>query len=756
MAGEPPQRQAAGRAPRWHRARALLRQILVGSVVCLAIAGAYLCGAFDPLDAALLDLQYRLLARDATGSLVIVTIDPKSISALDRWPWPRTDHAALIDRLAAAGARFIALDIDFSSHSTAASDERLAKAIHDADGRVILPVFKERAHDAFSYAAPIEAFQRNARLAAVTVQPASDGRIWRSRAADMWKGWKLPTIAGLMAGRQHDINGSFLIDYGIRPSSVPQISYVDILNGNFDPAAIAGKAVLVGATAVELGDQYAVPLHADLPGVVIQALAYESLVQGTAQRDAATPWILLLGIAVGLPAWLVFRRLSWRLGALAALALCVAIIAASFAVGDAMAIYVAPATAIVGVTIAYLIALVRALDLQRLHILNGQIEAAQRRVLMKTVVESSFDGIIIAEEDGGISMLNPAAVSMLGCDARTVVGTKIITLLPPGCVADAVDPLMIGTAAPWDTTLDSPSGTSRLVEITLSMAEVEPTHHPLERRRKSRNVFIYALHDITERKRAELAQREASTAAIASNRAKTEFLANMSHELRTPLNAVLGFSEMIRDEIFGPIGEKHYAEYAKDIHDAGEHLLDVINDILAMSRIDLGEIQLNEDRVDLLHAIRSAVRLLGLRAQQKNIAIELLVAQELPALWADERAVKQILLNLVSNAVKFTNSGGRVQIAAHLESSGDLSLAISDNGIGIAPDAIARVTQPFYQADTSLERRNEGTGLGLSIVHGLITRHGGSLAIDSEFGVGTTVTLTFPAQRICNRISAQA
>jgi PAS domain S-box-containing protein len=429
-----------------------------------------------------------------------------------------------------------------------------------------------------------------------------------------------------------------------------------------------------------------------------------------------------------------------------------AIVAICFAISLHYGIHIDAATPIVGIAAAYLVALVQMLDLQALDIFNQQIEAAQRRALMKTFVESSFDGIVITDEDGSISMINPAAAAMLACDADAVVGTSVEALLPHGAAADAVDPLHIGAQSKWDTQLGRSSGEPLDVEITLSVAEIAPTRHPLERRRRGRSVFIYVLHDITARKRVEESQRAASVAALANSRAKTEFLTNMSHELRTPLNAVIGFSEMIKGEVFGPVGQKRYVEYAQDIHDAGSHLLDIINDILSISRIELGQMHLSEGKIEIDRSIDSVIRLVALRAQAKAIALRVSVAPDLPLLMADERAVKQVLLNVLSNAIKFTDNEGSVEVRAQRDTSGGIAIVVADNGIGIAPEAIAKVAEPFFQADASIERRHDGVGLGLSIVRDLMALHGGSFAIASEPGAGTTVTLIFPPERVLDPV----
>jgi signal transduction histidine kinase len=751
--------RAFARAFGGRRLAEAVKAFLIFGLACLVVGGAFLWGAFKPLDSALLDLRYRLMPGQASGDLVVVTIDPKSLEVLNTWPWSRSVHAELLDHLMSAGARQIAFDIDFSSRSTPEADARLAASLHAAEGRVVLPIFKQRRQLAgeagdMAFTGPIEPFQREAKLGAVTIQPDPDGRIWHSRTSESWKGWNIPTIAGLLSGHARDSEPDFLIDYGIMAESVPQLSYIDVLRGGFDPALVAGKSVLIGASAVELGDRHAAPRHADLPGVLIQALAFESLVQNRAARDLAPGLVLLIALVIAMPAAALFGQLSWRKGLCAALTIGGATIAGGMAVDRIMGVHIPTATPVIGTAIAYLVVTLRALDLQALRIFNDQIEAAQRRALMKLVVESSFEGIVIAEEDGKVTMLNPTAATMLGCSADAALGQHIAGLIACTQTDGADDPLGIGTSSKFEAILQQRDTGPIDIEITAAAAAIEPIRHPLERRRVTRQIFIYTLHDVTSRKSAEEALRLASEAAMANSRAKTEFLANMSHELRTPLNAVIGFSEIIKEEMLGPVGTAQYRDYAKDINNAGAHLLEVINDILSVSRIELGEIDLNESEVDLARITQSTLRLLGPRAQEKAIEIDMQIAPGKGVLYADERSLRQMLLNVLSNAVKFTPEKGRIKVTATENHEGGIAVSVADTGIGIPADCIAKVTQPFFQADGSLERRFEGTGLGLSIVKGMMHLHEGRLEIESVLGQGTTVTMHFPSSRAIPRLAA--
>ncbi len=267
----------------------------------------------------------------------------------------------------------------------------------------------------------------------------------------------------------------------------------------------------------------------------------------------------------------------------------------------------------------------------------------------------------------------------------------------------------------------------------------------------ARALMVFREHGLALRQReAEL--RAARDAAIVADRSKTQFLANMSHELRTPLNAVIGFAELMRDEMFGALGER-YRGYAADIHCSGTHLLAIINDILDLAKIDSGSMALREHEFDLASLCRAALRIIWPRALEAGITIEI---DEVPApstIWADERLLKQALLNLLSNAVKFSPPGGEVRVAVVIEEEA-IEIRVSDRGIGMRAEDIPAVLEPFVQIDGSMQRRYSGTGLGLPLTKSIVEIHGGALVIASALGAGTTVTLRLPASR--RRIAAPA
>ena len=241
---------------------------------------------------------------------------------------------------------------------------------------------------------------------------------------------------------------------------------------------------------------------------------------------------------------------------------------------------------------------------------------------------------------------------------------------------------------------------------------------------------------------------EARQRAESANVAKSRFLATMSHELRTPLNAILGFSEVMKSELLGPLANASYKEYSANIHDSGRHLLQVINEILDLSRIEAGRYELQEEAVRLGDVVEDCLRLLSLRAESKGLLLLPNFARGLDPLWADERAVRQICLNLLSNALKFTPRGGRITLSVFANADGGQTLMVKDTGPGIPKDEIPRVMQAFGQGSLAHETAEGGTGLGLPIVQNLVTLHGGTFELRSELRKGTEAIVTFPKARV--------
>lgn len=275
----------------------------------------------------------------------------------------------------------------------------------------------------------------------------------------------------------------------------------------------------------------------------------------------------------------------------------------------------------------------------------------------------------------------------------------------------------------------SGSDVSAMIEAQLELKDLNSS---LEKRVNERTHQV-----ISEKERAELASR-----------AKSEFLANMSHELRTPLNSIIGYSETLSQGIFGPVGSPKNLEYIQDIHNSGQHLLELISDILDISKIEAGEVEIDNSEFDLAVIAYAAIRMIKERASQNGVEIISSLEDHKWMARGDVRQFKQIILNLLANAVKFTDPGGEVLIDGTKTSDGGLQIKISDTGVGISKEDMKVVLEPFGQAGSSYTRNHEGTGLGLPIVVSLVKLHGGEFAIESEEGKGTTVTITLPKERV--------
>ncbi|WP_454001276.1 sensor histidine kinase [Afipia felis] len=253
---------------------------------------------------------------------------------------------------------------------------------------------------------------------------------------------------------------------------------------------------------------------------------------------------------------------------------------------------------------------------------------------------------------------------------------------------------------------------------------------------------------IGELEQAKAISDEARYRAESANVSKSRFLAQMSHELRTPLNAILGFSEVMKSEIFGAHAVAAYKDYSADIHNSGVHLLNLINEILDLSRIEAGRYELNEEPFSLVHVVADCHHLLKLRASSRGITIHEIFEAEMPKLWGDERATRQIVLNLLSNAIKFTPQGGEIWLKCGWTASGGQYLSVKDTGSGIPEDEIPIVLASFGQGSNSIKSAEQGAGLGLPIAKNLIDMHGGTFTLKSKLRIGTEVIITFPPERV--------
>jgi cell cycle sensor histidine kinase DivJ len=367
---------------------------------------------------------------------------------------------------------------------------------------------------------------------------------------------------------------------------------------------------------------------------------------------------------------------------------------------------------------------------------SADFAASEGAEMYRFLAENATDLITRHAPDGGVRYASPAARRLLALDPDCLEDISLSALVHSEDLEAARD--AIGKAIL--------SGRPTAAEIRLRRSDggfvaTEMRCRPAAGTDGRTNDVVAVTRDISERKAQEQVLIAARETAEEASRAKSRFLAHMSHELRTPLNAIIGFSEVMTHEMFGPLGSSRYLEYSQLIHESGAHLLELINGVLDMSKIEAGKFDLNETAFDLETTIDQALRLVKLQAERKGVALKTSIAPGARTIFADQRAVKQMLLNLLANAVKFTPRGGAVWVAAARE-DGAIELAVADTGIGIAETDLHRLGQPFEQAGSAPSP--EGTGLGLALVKALAALHDGEVRIQSARGEGTVVRVRLP------------
>jgi PAS domain S-box-containing protein len=359
----------------------------------------------------------------------------------------------------------------------------------------------------------------------------------------------------------------------------------------------------------------------------------------------------------------------------------------------------------------------------------------------RQIAEMSPDGMFV-HVDEKIVFANGSLARILGYPSPDdFIGMTAIDLVPPAYRAEIMQ-----RRAAARTGKNLEIRTADFQRCDGSTVAVERTGARVSWEGKT--AFLILIRDVTERKRAEQTLLAAKEEAELASRAKSEFLANMSHELRTPLNSIIGFSDLLTDPALYAPGDTESPEHAAHIYQSGEHLLALINDILDLSKIEAGTAALQEEDTVPAEIIESCLNMVGERA--KNGGVELIVDSNVPALprlRADKTRIKQVLINLLSNAVKFTEPGGSVTIKAAFDAARGFVLQVADSGIGIAADDIPRALARFEQLESALDRKYEGTGLGLPLAKSLVEQHGGTLELESQLGVGTTITVCLPADR---------
>ena len=505
--------------------------------------------------------------------------------------------------------------------------------------------------------------------------------------------------------------------------------------------AVAGIGLLAPAilTALAFSRISLAALETASLAVFAALVGYLALLTG-GLMSPLTIWLALIPAEAALAGG---RSAVWR----AVLAACVAALAVTLvqafgllpAFGSGLPSFGVYAAALAGAVVQSGMLAIASQDRQR----EADRAAAEGAAMYRFLADNAMDLITRHAPDGRIRFASPASRNLLGLAPDSLVGRAPSTLVHPDDLkiiqTAFVEASYFGRAAAAEV---------RVKRADLGFVWTEMRCRPAAPADGRASDIVAVTRDISERKAHERALIDARDMAEQASRAKSHFLANMSHELRTPLNAIIGFSEVMAHEMFGPLGAPRYHEYARLIHESGGHLLELINGILDMSKIEAGKFELSEEIFDLEEVTTQAVRFVKMQADRKGVVLRMTVAPAAKRVFADRRAIKQMLVNLVSNGVKFTPRGGEVSVSC-VRVDSRIEMAIADTGVGIAADDLERLGRPFEQVDGAHVRSQEGTGLGLALVKALAMMHGGEAVITSTLGVGTTVRLVLPHAAVC-------
>lgn len=716
------------------------RRAALASGVAMAL---YAAGFLEFAELRLLELRFAFAERVVSEEVLLVEIDRRSLDEIGVWPWPRRIHGLALDRLDAAGAASVSFDVDFSARSVPEEDAALARSLARAEATVYLAAFADP--DGGAEVAPLEALLKEAEPASVLMPLQEDGRIWRAIPERSFRGGAMDAMFTRLAARAPE-PGDFWIDYSFDPETIPVISFVDIAAGRFDPAEIRGRRVLIGATAVELGDIAPAPRFGSLPGPVIQVLAAESIDDGRRLQRAPAPLVAGFTALVAFLAALLQSRTNLRaviasLGGGGGLAFSAAALTQA---QWPLILDVAPAAVALALSVPVAYAgRVAQLDLR---LLAKSLALNRANLFMSRVAENLEDGLVTLDSSGAVKTLNRAASNLFLVDREDAANPRAIAGYCLWPRLRGLEDIRHALArASWNghrrrAVCARSNGERFYAEVAVTSID-----------EGSDRVWVVLVRDVTgivqaERaaRRREALLRDLKVRAEAATRTKTEFVATMSHELRTPLNSIIGFSSIMNDEAFGPLGADAYRQMSSEMKNSGARLLRLLTHILDYANAEMDRLEIDPAPVDIVDLTREAVSLQSARAEQAGIAVAFSANGPFHPLDVDRVAIQKAIGNILNNAIRFSEAGGSVRVAVREAADGGAEIAISDEGLGMPPSFLARCCEPFEQLDKSASRGFDGAGLGLTVAKAFIERHGGTLSLQSAPQVGTTATIHLP------------
>lgn len=724
---------------------------LVIAAGALLILIAFATGGFQTLNSGLANVVFKVHERPASGDVVIVAFDRDSRAAMGGQSATREHHAQVIRNLTDAGAARIGMNFDFHKASNENVDSKLIEAAKYATGRLVLPATSEHTFggdDHVNFQEPFPALSAIAELGGIHFHSDDHGHVHEHQLVHAWRDGVIQSFASKGVMSKATEPQEFFLDFSINPKSIPTYSYIDILNRQVPASEIKGKYIFAGSTVGFAGDSLLVPVHGTLSKTELHALAGEALVQGRLITQPSPIGDLLIALFVFLGFTRVFLMFRGRTNTIIAV-ITVAAMSGLFVISLCYYTWQLPlGSAALSLMLALAVSSHIRLNRNSRDLFKKAFEARERDELMKSIITTNFDGVVVFNERDRVYFINPTAAKMLNWSIEGAIGREREALLSlPENFAKSDGNIKIA-----ETVITRADGNRLDVELAVTQSVLTPLETRHERRKSGRTYSIYTFRDISVRKQAEKSMAEAAELAVEADQLKSEFIANMSHELRAPLNSIIGFSEVIKQELYGNLGSPQYKGYAEDIHASGRHLLSLIDDLIEVSQIASGKVVLNDTEIDTERMFAECLQVVRTYPDASKKVISASIHPGCPNLIADPHALKHILINLLSNAIKFTRDGDGIRLSAAPNVNGGVDIMVSDDGIGIPPEEMDRITEAFHQIDRPAHRKNAGTGLGLHIVQSLAELHGATVSVTSTVDSGTQVRVVFPPER--NEVSS--
>ena len=740
---------------------AMTKQTRFYYLVCFAVVSALISlmtvlGLFRAIDTSMTDMRARILRHEPTNEAVIVAIDTKSLQEFRTWPWSRSVHGRLVTALSDMGVASISFDIDFSTSSTDRGDADFAAAIKQSPVPVYMATFRQALSsdlpDVYAEMWPNPDLKAVGQPVSVNYVPEATGMLRVFYDQTRFSDGPLVSMPAAVAGETVQTRPR-LLNYATNVRNIRQVSYTDVLNNAGLGTSLRGKHIFVGATAVELGDEYVMPIYGVQSGVLLNVLAYENIASGTSLR--ALPWhigsvLAALSLIGCIALNLRYARHRW----IGYIGLGTLMVVGSVLFQAALFV-VLPISASLAVLLLWACCDVWSeLEKRQRQAFLGKMAARDQQLIIQSLISENHEGIIALNRYGEVDMVNARAGKLLELTGLSE-GDKLAELAPDFCRSFDLDTSVEKQIGQGEYSYYTGAGELVAIDVTVSRLKIDPLVSRFEQRTEARLVTIIAMHDVSAQKRAAEAEREAKEIYAAMSEAKSQLISTITHELRTPLNSIIGFSDIIKDEMFGPAGAGEYVEYSEMINSSGRQLLSVINGMLIAARLQSNEMEPVKSSNDVSLLFESSLDESRKRMSWKDQHLDILHADGNVLLNIDPQLFQAALVQLLDNAAKFGGEDGTIRIRTGYVDGG-YEMSITDTGPGCRPDLLSGLTQMFQQADGSLQRNYEGCGLGLYIAREIVELHGGKLTLISAPDSGFTARIRLASAGQSSQSSAQA